>query len=78
VLDRRGHPVPTVGFLLVGGALSDRIERRRLLVWASLMQALAIGTIGILDIGGLLHISAEERRTERQVRAAGVGTAAGT
>jgi MFS family permease len=47
--------VPTVGFLLVGGALSDRIDRRRLLICASLIQAGAIGGIGALDAAGLLH-----------------------
>ncbi|MGE5617388.1 MAG: MFS transporter [Candidatus Woesearchaeota archaeon] len=48
--------LPTVAFLLLGGTLSDRIERRRLLVWASLIQALAVGVIGVLEIGGAIHL----------------------
>jgi MFS family permease len=48
--------VPTVAFLLLGGTLSDRIERRRLLVWATLIQALAIGTIGVRDVSGAINL----------------------
>jgi MFS family permease len=47
--------VPTVGFLLLGGSLSDRVDRRRLLLWTSLTQALAIGAIGVLASGGLIR-----------------------
>jgi MFS family permease len=48
--------VPTVGFLLLGGALSDRIDRRRLLIAAALIQALAIGGIGMLVLSGAIHL----------------------
>ncbi len=48
--------IPTVGFLLLGGALSDRIDRRRLMVWASLGQAATVGTIGVLVMLGDLHV----------------------
>jgi DHA3 family tetracycline resistance protein-like MFS transporter len=44
--------LPTVLFLLIGGALSDRIDRRRLMLWATLGQALVIGTIGMLVMLG--------------------------
>jgi DHA3 family tetracycline resistance protein-like MFS transporter len=44
--------LPTVVFLLIGGALSDRLDRRRLMLWAILGQALAIGTIGVLVVLG--------------------------
>jgi MFS family permease len=47
--------VPTVGFLLLGGSLSDRIDRRRLLLWTSLTQAVAIGAIGVLASRGLIQ-----------------------
>lgn len=40
--------LPTIAFLLVGGVLSDRVDRRTLMLWASLIQALAIGAIGVL------------------------------
>jgi MFS family permease len=45
-----------VAFLLVGGSLSDRVERRRLLLWATVVQALAIGAIGLLDVGGAIDL----------------------
>jgi MFS family permease len=48
--------VPTVSFLLLGGTLSDRIDRRRLLIGAALLQALAIGTIGVLVLGGPVQL----------------------
>lgn len=37
--------LPTVVFLLVGGAISDHRERRRLLLTANLVEAMAIGLI---------------------------------
>ncbi len=48
--------LPTVLFLLVGGALSDRVERRRLLLLASLVEAGAIGAIGVLVVAGDLRL----------------------
>src|SRR5579884_718045 len=48
--------LPTVIFLLLGGALSDRIDRRRLMVGASLVQGVAIGTIGVLASAGALRV----------------------
>jgi DHA3 family tetracycline resistance protein-like MFS transporter len=48
--------LPTVLFLLVGGALSDRVERRRLLICANLVEAGAIGTIGALVVAGELRL----------------------
>lgn len=40
--------LPAVTCLLFGGALSDRFDRRRLLVWTALGQAAAIALIGVL------------------------------
>jgi MFS family permease len=48
--------LPTVGFLILGGAVSDRIDRRRLMLWASLAQALAVATIGALAAAGGLEM----------------------
>ncbi len=48
--------LPTVLFLLIGGALSDRLERRRILLYASLVQSIAIGLIGALAIAGDLTL----------------------
>jgi MFS family permease len=45
-----------VTFLLLGGTLTDRMERRRLLLWASLIQALAIGALGVLDTVGSIQL----------------------
>jgi MFS family permease len=50
--------LPTVVFLLLGGALSDRVDRRRLLLVASLVEALAIGLIGGLAVTGHLSLGA--------------------
>ena len=44
--------LPTVLFLLIGGTLSDRADRRRLMIWASLAEALAVGAIGVLALAG--------------------------
>jgi DHA3 family tetracycline resistance protein-like MFS transporter len=48
--------LPTVVFLLFGGAVSDRLERRRVLIAASVTEALAIGLIGVLSVTGQLEL----------------------
>lgn len=48
--------LPTVVFLLVGGAVSDRLERRFVLLVASAVEALAIGAIGVLSLTGELAL----------------------
>jgi MFS family permease len=48
--------LPTVIFLLVGGAISDRRERRRVLLAANLVEAVAIGLIGVLSVTGALQL----------------------
>lgn len=40
--------VPTVTFLLVGGVVSDRYDRRLVLVWADSLRALAVGLLAVL------------------------------
>ncbi len=48
--------LPTVIFLLVGGAISDRFERRRVLMLSNIVEALAIGAIGVLAVTGELRL----------------------
>lgn len=48
--------LPSVIFLLVGGALADRYDRRLLMIGADIIRALAIGSIGFLSIAGVLEI----------------------
>jgi MFS family permease len=48
--------VPLVVFLLLGGALSDRYDRRRLLIAADLLRAIAIGILALLSASGQLEL----------------------
>src|ERR671911_1788977 len=48
--------LPQVAGLLLAGVLSDRFERRRLLVIADLVRCAAIGTIGVLTLADLVEL----------------------
>ncbi len=48
--------LPLVLFLLLGGVLTDRYDRRRLLIGADLLRAVTIGLIGVLSITGALQL----------------------
>jgi DHA3 family tetracycline resistance protein-like MFS transporter len=48
---------PTVLFLLLGGSLSDRLDRRQVMICSSLVQGSAVALIGALSIAGLLNLS---------------------
>ena len=48
--------LPNVLLLLVGGVLSDRFDRRRLMIVSDVVRALAIGTIGVLSVAGHLEL----------------------
>jgi len=48
--------LPLVIFLLIGGAFSDRYDRRRLMVSADLLRGAAIGVMGVLSITGALEL----------------------
>jgi DHA3 family tetracycline resistance protein-like MFS transporter len=48
--------VPTIAFLLVGGALSDRLPRRRLMLAADIARLLAAATLAVLGVSGALEI----------------------
>jgi transmembrane secretion effector len=48
--------LPTVLLLLAGGVLSDRFDRRLLMMAADALRAVAIGTIGALSLAGVLEL----------------------
>ena len=47
--------VPTIAFLLPGGVLSDRLDRRTVLLWSDLGRALAIALLAALALAGVLR-----------------------
>jgi MFS family permease len=51
-----GMTVPTVLFLLVGGVLSDRHDRRRLMVGADVLRAVAVAVLAALVFAGALRL----------------------
>jgi MFS family permease len=48
--------VPHVVFLLAGGVVSDRFDRRKVMIAADLMRALAVAVMGILALSGRLEL----------------------
>ena len=48
--------LPLVAFVLVGGVVSDRFDRRRVMVFADLLRAAAIGVLGALSVAGVLEL----------------------
>jgi len=48
--------LPQVLFLLLGGVVSDRVERRKVMLWADVVRGIAILTIGALSITGELRV----------------------
>ena len=48
--------VPTVVLLLAGGVVSDRIDRRRVLLAADLVRGLAVLTLAVLSVSGALEL----------------------
>ena len=48
--------VPTIVFLLIGGVVSDRIDRRRVMLAADVIRALAVGTMAILSLTGTIEV----------------------
>lgn len=48
--------LPMVLFLLVGGVVSDRFDRRRVMITSDVIRLLAIGAIGTLSLGGGLEL----------------------
>jgi DHA3 family tetracycline resistance protein-like MFS transporter len=48
--------LPHVAFLLLGGVVSDRLERRRVMVAADVVRALAVGAMGVLSLSGAIEL----------------------
>ncbi len=51
-----GLAIPQVSLVLFGGVLTDRLQRRRVLVAADVLRAVAIGTLGVLAVSGALEL----------------------
>jgi MFS family permease len=43
-----GMTIPTIGFLLIGGVVSDRRDRRLVMAWADGLRAVAVGVLAAL------------------------------
>jgi len=48
--------IPNVLFLLIGGVVSDRFDRRRVLLAADLVRGLAVGAMGALSVAGQIEL----------------------
>ena len=48
--------VPQVAFLLLSGVLTDRFERRRVMVAADVLRGAAVTAIGVLSLTGALEL----------------------
>jgi MFS family permease len=48
--------VPTIGFLLLGGVVSDRLDRRRVMLAADSMRGVVVAVIAALSLTGSLRL----------------------
>ena len=48
--------VPNIVLLLVGGVVSDRFDRRKVMMAADLVRGIAVGTFGVLSLTGVLQL----------------------
>jgi MFS family permease len=48
--------LPTIAFLLLGGVVSDRFDRRKVILASDLARGLAVGVMAALAIAGALHV----------------------
>src|SRR3954468_3246909 len=49
-----GMTLPTIAFLLPAGILSDRVDRRLVMLWADFGRAIVIGVLAVLSLTGAL------------------------
>ncbi|MGO9903155.1 MAG: MFS transporter [Solirubrobacteraceae bacterium] len=48
--------VPTIAFLLLGGVISDRLDRRRVMLCADITRGVVVGVIATLSLTGTLRL----------------------
>ena len=48
--------VPTIMFLLIGGVVSDRLDRRRVMLAADLTRGIAVAVLAVLSMTGTLEL----------------------
>jgi DHA3 family tetracycline resistance protein-like MFS transporter len=48
--------LPLAVFVLIGGVVTDRVERRRVMIGADLVRALAVSVIGVLSLTGEVQL----------------------
>jgi MFS family permease len=48
--------VPTIAFLLLGGVVSDRMDRRRVMLGADLTRGIAVGALAVLSLTGTIEL----------------------
>ena len=52
-----GMTLPTIACLLLGGAISDRLDRRHILLYSDLARAVVVGVLAALSIAGALSFA---------------------
>jgi DHA3 family tetracycline resistance protein-like MFS transporter len=50
-----GMTIPTIAFLLIGGVVSDRRDRRLIMAWADGLRAVAVAVLAVLVLMGALR-----------------------
>jgi MFS family permease len=48
--------IPTIAFLLLGGVISDRLDRRRIMLATDVVRGLAVGLLALLSLTGALEL----------------------
>jgi DHA3 family tetracycline resistance protein-like MFS transporter len=48
--------LPLALFVLLGGVVTDRVERRRVMIGADIVRAFAVGVIGVLSVTGVVEL----------------------